>query len=267
MKRLLITIDGSPNDQSSLTSAMTLTRRLGAHLSVVYTSPAPEVVYTYAEAAAPLIIDARDAEAAAASARAAYETACAGWAGTDWSTTDEPAAEVIAQLGPLTDLVIMERLSQEEGPSASGFNAALFDGAGPVFITPPAPRPTFATSPVIAWNGSREAAEAVKSAVPLLQLAGRATVLTSDATPAGSVHSLESYLRTYGVAMATEHFSAEQFTARGRARALLKAVDDLSADLLVMGAYGENAVSALFGLGRATRKIVTAAQVPVLLHH
>ena len=67
--------------------------------------------------------------------------------------------------------------------------------------------------------------------------------------------------------MSVERFSSDKLTARGRARALLKAVEDLSGDLLIMGAYGENAVNALFGLGRATRKIVTAARVPTLLQH
>ena len=114
---------------------------------------------------------------------------------------------------------------------------------------------------------SREAALAVKSAVPLVQLAGRATVLAGSDRSADSLAALKMYLQSYGVAITVEEFTADQMTARGRARALLKTAEELSADLLVMGAYGENAIGALFGLGRATRKIVTAARMPVLLHH
>ena len=40
---------------------------------------------------------------------------------------------------------------------------------------------------------------------------------------------------------------------------MLAAAKELPADLLVMGAYGENALSAIFGLGRATRKVVCEA--------
>jgi|GEM_PF-645821 len=268
MKRLLITIDGSTNDYTSLMSAMQLTRRLGAELSVVYTALPPEAFYGFAETTAPVVFDnTEDAKVAAERARTAYDTACAEWPGAEWSTTEHLGADAIARLGPLADLVIMERLSQEEGPSAAGFNAALFEGAGPVFIVPPEPKPTIATTPVIAWNGSREAALAVKSAMALLQLAGRVTVLSGDDESSGNLSSLMKYLGAYGVTMAVERFSSDQMTARGRARALLKASEDLSADLLVMGGYGENAISALFGLGRATRKIVTAARMPVLLHH
>lgn len=266
MKRLMITIDGSINDYTSLMSAMQLTRRLGAGLSVVFTALPPEAYYSFAETSAPVVFDSsEDSKVAADRARAAFDAACADWPAAEWSTTEEPSADAIARLGPLADLVIMERLSQEEGPSAAGFNAAVFEGAGPVFITAPEPRPTLGSNPVIAWNGSREAAQAVKSAIPLLQLAGRATVLSGESSD--SIDRLGQYLGAYGVKMSVEDFSADQLSARGRARALLKASDELSADLLVMGAYGENAMSALLGLGRATRKIVTAAKIPVLLHH
>ncbi|MEQ9334474.1 universal stress protein [Thalassobaculum sp.] len=267
MKRLLITIDGSANDYTSLMSAMQLTRRLGAELSVVFTALPAEAFYGYAETTAPVVFDnSEEAKVAQERARAAFETACGEWPGATLSTTEEYSADAIARLGPLSDLVIMERLSREEGPSAAGFNAAVFDGAGPVFITAPEPKATIATTPVIAWNGSREAALAVKSAVPLLQLAGRVTVLSGDQS-ADSLGALKMYLQSYGVAITVEAFTADQMTARGRARALLKTAEGLSADLLVMGAYGENAIGALFGLGRATRKIVTAARMPVLLHH
>ncbi len=268
MKRLLITIDGSANDSTSLTSATRLARHLSAKLSVVYTALPAEAFYGFAETTAPVVFDnTEEAAAAARRARDAYDAVCGDWAGADWSTTEEYSADAIARLGPLADLVIMERLSREEGPSAAGFNAALFEGAGPVYITPPSPLPTLATRPVIAWNGSREASLAVKSSMALLTLAGSVTVLTSEDESSDSVRSLRTYLDAYGVTMTVEDFSSDQLTARARARALLSAAEGLSADLLVMGGYGENAMSALFGLGRATRKIVTAARMPVLLHH
>ena len=45
---------------------------------------------------------------------------------------------------------------------------------------------------------------------------------------------------------------------------MLAAVAETSADLLVMGSYGENRLSAILGLGRATAKVVTAAPIPLL---
>ena len=39
--------------------------------------------------------------------------------------------------------------------------------------------------------------------------------------------------------------------------------NEIGADMLVMGAYGENRLHAIFGLGRATQKVVSAARIPV----
>ena len=45
MKKLLITIDGSANDEASLKSAMQVARRLNADLSVVFTVLASQSVF------------------------------------------------------------------------------------------------------------------------------------------------------------------------------------------------------------------------------
>jgi nucleotide-binding universal stress UspA family protein len=39
----------------------------------------------------------------------------------------------------------------------------------------------------------------------------------------------------------------------------------MAADLLVMGAYGQDGVLRFLGLGGATGKVITACKVPVLL--
>jgi nucleotide-binding universal stress UspA family protein len=268
LKRLMITIDGSPNDAASLESAIMVARRLTAKLNVVFTVSPKTTFYTPPDiAASPSIDDSEEKAIEMERALSAFNAVCGDWPGAEWSTTEASSSEVIRNLGPLLDLVIMERLSEEEGPSGASLNAALFEGAGPVLITPPVPPKTFATKPVIAWNTSRQSALAVKSAMAILQFVDRVTVLSGDTVSSDSFGELKKYLSAYGIEMTVERYSSGQLSARARARALLQAVDDLSADLLVMGAYGENAMSALFGLGRATRKIVTAARVPVMLRH
>jgi nucleotide-binding universal stress UspA family protein len=268
MKKLLIAIDGSANDEASLKSAMLVARRLDADLSVVFTVLPSQSVYVAGGPDSVMVLDTSgEAAVAAKRARAAYDAVCAEEPGTDWSTTNHQSAGAIENLGPLADLVIIERLSEEEGPSAAALNAALFDGAGPVLITPREPPAAIATRPVIVWNASRQSAMAVKSAIPFLTLAGGAMVLAGDDVSPESSGALEKYLDAYGVTINIKHFPSADLTARGRARAILAAADDYLADLMVMGAYGTNAIGALFGLGRATRKIVTAARVPILLHH
>ena len=65
---------------------------------------------------------------------------------------------------------------------------------------------------------------------------------------------LTAYLGDYRIQAQSHEFSSPKQTASGCGRATLAAAKELPADLLVMGAYGENALSTLFGLGRATQK-------------
>ena len=162
-----------------------------------------------------MIDDSEEAELAAKLAQAAYDAVCADGPSVSWSTTEQSGADAIARLGPLADLVIMERLSEEEGPPAAGLNAALFDGAGPVLITPHEPPPTIATNPVIVWNAGRQSTLAVKSAMPFLALAGKATVLSGNDVVPDNFGELEKYLDAYGVTMTVERFSTDKLTARG----------------------------------------------------
>ena len=154
MKKLLITIDGSENDEASLRSAIMVARGLEADLDVVHTAVPAETFYAAGDFVSPAIIDNSEVAAAAEKrARDAFETVCTEFSGAEWSKTEMYSFDAIARFGPLSDLVIIERLSQEEGPSVAGLNAALFNGAGPVLITPYEPPPTFAASPVtpMAW--------------------------------------------------------------------------------------------------------------------
>ena len=48
---------------------------------------------------------------------------------------------------------------------------------------------------------------------------------------------------------------------------LIAAAMACQADLLVTGAFGEPADGSILGLGRATRKIATGAQIPVLMQN
>ncbi|MEM7425663.1 MAG: universal stress protein [Pseudomonadota bacterium] len=264
MKRLLIVIDGSDNDASSLTSAMLVARGLEANISVVHPTGLSPSVYNAAEVAA-IRSDVDAAHRTAERAKTAYNEVCARWHGSDWSETLDSEAEIISRLGPYSDLIVIERLSEEQGPSIVSFNIGLFETGTPVLIAPPRAPARIATRPVIAWNGSRQAIASVKSALPLLKLSSAVVVLAGESLPAESFSGLERYLKAHGVEISVAHYPSDQLTARGRARSLLKAVADLSGDLLVMGAYGESTMDSIFGLGRATQKIVTAAQIPVFL--
>lgn len=264
MKQLLIVIDGSENDASSLSSAMMVAKSLDARIDVVHPTGPSQSVYTAAEVG--VIQDsAAGVHDAASSAKRAFDEICGDWPGATWSETLETEAKIIGQKGPFSDLIVIERLSEEQGPSIISFNVGLFETGTPILIAPPQAPLRVAVRPVIAWNGTSQAIAAVKAAMPLLQKSSGALVLADQGLPEESFSPLEHYLKAYGLSMEVSRYPSDQLTARGRARALLKAVSELSGDLLVMGAYGESTMDTIFGLGRATQKIVTAAQIPVFL--
>ena len=101
-------------------------------------------------------------------------------------------------------------------------------------------------------------------------MAGRQKVasairLTNTANEYAEPEAVTEYLALHDVAAEHLPFDGSRLTARGRGRAIIKAVRSISADLMIMGAFGDNHMDALFGLGRTTRKLVTAAPIPLLL--
>jgi nucleotide-binding universal stress UspA family protein len=110
-------------------------------------------------------------------------------------------------------------------------------------------------------------ARAIRSAIPLLTPAGRAILLIG--TGAGDIRPepLLDYLASYGIEGAVQSYDSERLTARARGRALIAAALQHGADLLVTGAFGETAAGSILGLGRATRKLATAAPMPVLMQN
>ena len=125
------------------------------------------------------------------------------------------------------------------------------------------------TRVLIGWDASREAARAVKDAVPLLGHAETVTVLTIDAEQSPFGHGeipgadIALYLARHGVkAEVARTVSA----GIGIGNTLLSRAADYEANLLVMGAYGHSRVRELL-LGGTTRTVLTSMILPVLMSH
>jgi nucleotide-binding universal stress UspA family protein len=101
--------------------------------------------------------------------------------------------------------------------------------------------------------------------LPLLQTAKDIVLLQGSGAGAIDMEPLLEYLAAYDLAARVVPYNSERLTARARGRALIAAASDVDATLLVTGAFGEGQRGVLAGLGRATRKIVTAAPFSVLL--
>jgi hypothetical protein len=75
--------------------------------------------------------------------------------------------EVIPLVGRLTDLIITARPASGPSPSLA-LESAVFDTGRPVLMVSEQSSTDLFLRPIIAWNGSKEAAQATGCAIPLL---------------------------------------------------------------------------------------------------
>ncbi|RFB05552.1 universal stress protein [Parvularcula marina] len=166
----------------------------------------------------------------------------------------------------LADLVVLSRRAGSAAFSA-GFEETMVARTGrPVLIAPEQPGITLPCHPVIAWNGSREAARAVALAEPFLTHAKEATVLSVGPLGAGlpSAEELAVSLRRKGIkATAVTREKPHSGSIR---TAIDTAVAEAGGDLLVMGAYSHARWRETI-VGGVTRDILRESDLPVLLAH
>lgn len=117
----------------------------------------------------------------------------------------------------------------------------------------------------IAWNGSFEAARAVKAALPMLQRATKVTILTvdDDATIAPPPHELARYLGRHGIAAGVEMLLPDNCAPAQVLRAWL---DANTCDCLVMGLYGHSRLRE-FLLSGVSRSMLLESRVPLFISH
>lgn len=142
----------------------------------------------------------------------------------------------------------------------------LLGGGGPALIVPRNARSAEIDRRVlIAWNGSVEARRAVRDALPLLKRAEsvQVAVFTPDAQGDEPGVSLQRFLKRHGVQVG---LITQKATNRDSDDALLTVLDDMKADLMVMGCYGHSRFQETI-LGGVTRAVLRSMPVPVFMSH
>lgn len=144
-------------------------------------------------------------------------------------------------------------------------NILIKSGRALIAVPYLAANPSVGNQIVIAWNGAREVARAIEDAMPILEKARHAIVLTVDVRrgDALSVDHLMQLLERHGV-----NAEARGVRSHGKAigEVLLSEAQELRCDLLVMGGYGHLPTREhLFG--GPTYAVVKHMTMPVLLSH
>lgn len=209
----------------------------------------------------------RRTEAQGEAARLAFEAAAAA-AGcrSDWLELASDMGDGVVELTRRTDLTVLPpgRLPTV-GPTGAAAADLALAGGGPALILPdrvaePAPGRRI----VVAWNGSREAARAVRDAWPFLSTAESVhVVVVAPAGADGPDSRLQRYFEEHGC-------TAEVVVVREAdavaAEVLRRQVEALDADLIVMGLYGHSRLRETV-LGGVSRGLMGDPPVPMFVSH
>lgn len=192
---------------------------------------------------------------------------------------DRPPGEAVASHARCADFAVLgqddpharrplDRELPDWGPSV--VERVLFSSGRPVLVVPYAGRfETVGRRVLVAWNASREAARALHDALPFVARAETVIVLTVDPRRRADGHGdvpaadIASHLARHGVRATVAREAVESL---GEADALLDRAADMSADLIVAGAYGHPRLRELL-LGGVTRALLDRMTVPVLMSH
>jgi nucleotide-binding universal stress UspA family protein len=198
---------------------------------------------------------------------------------------DDPGAG-LSLLARHADLVLIGQADPEHSSTWAGNDfpvQVLTDGSCPVLVVPYAGPALPASGPggparriMVAWNASKEAARAVREALPLLRRADSVQVAVFDPDAQRALHGespgagLLQFLDRHGVEaeilVRQSPRSGLLKRPSGTGEALLSLASEQQSDLLVLGAYGHSRMRETL-LGGVTSTVLDAMTLPVFMAH
>ncbi|WP_156841843.1 universal stress protein [Novosphingobium aquimarinum] len=233
MKSILVSADGPAGFNARLETALSLARSIGGHVTALVNMPiAAHVVMDpmggtyFASEALDRIRDDRDQRAEAVKARLAREDVA-----FDVLSVEGDPVESLASAARFADVVVVSR-----GEGLAG-DLALTATIPVIRVADDAPLAFPIEKACIAWNGSEEAAFALRSAVPLLSRCGTVDLITViDQMGGFPAADALRYLSRHDI-----HAQLQEIERRGSTEETLAVAVGLSgASLLVMGAFGKS---------------------------
>jgi nucleotide-binding universal stress UspA family protein len=145
------------------------------------------------------------------------------------------------------------------------FDTAVFKTGRPTLVVPRYVPAGILDYPIVAWNGSLEAARVVAGAMPLLRKAKRVSVSSALEEGESTEPDLDliDWLKWHSINVA---LIRPRTVASSIGAELLKNATDQSATLLVMGAYTHRRLRQML-LPGVTRHVLRHCTLPVLMAH
>ena len=220
------------------------------------------------EAADQIVRDHREAvRKASEQGRTALEAAAAeAGVESDWITINGDDSVLLVVVARRADLTVFPKSAHaclgEHVISAADLGLAC---GGPILVLPVDDyAPPVGKRVLVAWNGSREAARALRDAWPLIAAADERHILIVSPNDAGTPDAqLESLFKRHGCEVNLILDSSRDESA---AEVLDRQIAELDIDLLVMGLYGHPRLQEAV-LGGVSRHMLSELRVPLFISH
>lgn len=274
-KTILVHFDHRPRSTERLGLAFGLAQEFEAHLVGLFAAGGPRLP-SYAEAeGGPVLRDLlehRHKEVLRESERRFREVAKRyGGERSEWRVSHSDPAAAMRLSARYADLVVAgQPEEQDEGDLRGLADELVFSVGRPVLFVPYAGRfPALGKRVLVAWDAGREAARAVTDALPLLRRAESVEVCAFEPERGRRDHGEQPgadvglFLARHRIKVTVARQSGARYDIGSQ---ILSRAADIGADLIVMGAYGHARVREMV-LGGATRTLLEAMTVPVLMSH
>ena len=277
IKDIMVHLDGSPEDEIRLEHGQALASAGRAHLIGLFTNQLPDLTVAMpmdgGAAAIQILTELQDQALKDGDATAKWLKRAAG---------RPSGAERVAPARRVVRRIVRQRSwsrpaapisSSPRGPMARPTHrvwpdlveAVLFGSGRALLLVPPGRhRQGPIQTVLVAWNGSRESARALREGLDFIEQAARTVVLVVDPpTDRMPWAEVKAHLAHHDVV-------AEVVTAESQDRriadVILEEARRISADLIIMGAYGHTRLREQV-FGGATRDMLTASESPILVAH
>lgn len=274
VKSILMHVQDDDGLESRLQNALSLARAFSAHLSCLHVTPVEAYVAVDTFGGVFVMKDvlaALDEEEAKLRSRIEDELSDEDVSWDYEQVTGNVVSRIVSQAA-LADLVVTGRAAHRSEFVGAGIGLIgdlLHRLRTPLFIPREGGQPCDPTGPaLVAWDGSYEAANAVRSALSMLGCVSAVHVVQVEEekeTPFPGTRLLE-YLSRHGVhAELTIEYEA-QLDRELIPDILIARAISVRASYLVMGGYNHSRLGQYI-FGGVTRSMLTASPVPLLIAH
>ena len=276
-KTILTVLTDTDLKSSALDAAITLARREDAHLEIVCLGvDRTQTGYYYVGASAVIMQETlqkaqEDAEAIESAVQTRMANEDCVWSSEAMVAQITGITQLIAGRARFADLVVLPRPYGDSCglEDEAVIEAALFDAHAPVLVVPDSSAFNgFGTRPILAWNQSAEALAAIRASLSALSNAPSVNIAIIDPPQHGPDRSdpggmLSQMLGRHGV---RAEISVLAKTMPRVSDVLMRHVQDINADMIVMGAYSHSRFREAL-MGGATRDMLENTTVPILMAH